>query len=276
MRIADRLIDLMTRPLPLRTLLIRRLLTRFPVGSYRARLNAGAVARPWYGLCVYLAALEAKALGHRAITVVELGVAGGKGLLCLCEHSAAIERETGIRIVIKGLDTGRGLPSTSDPRDLPYCWPVGSFEMDQTALRSRLAGKAELIIGDVAETVRSWSGSAEAPLGAVMFDLDFYSSTKAALPLLTSALSLPRIWCYLDDISGYAENAYSDRIGVREAVNEFNRSEERLRLQDHLSRAYIFKGVYFEPWHEQLYVYHRLSHPDYARCLATEKHQRPL
>jgi len=72
MRIADRLIDLMTRPLPLRTLLIRRLLTRFPVGSYRARLNAGAVARPWYGLCVYLAALEAKALGHRAITVVAL------------------------------------------------------------------------------------------------------------------------------------------------------------------------------------------------------------
>ncbi|HUY18550.1 MAG TPA: hypothetical protein VMV15_04925 [Candidatus Binataceae bacterium] len=276
MGIIDRFIDLAARPVPLRTLLIRRLLQRFPIGSYRARLNAGAVARPWYGLCVYLAALEARALGYRAITVVELGVAGGRGLLCLCEHAAEVERAVGIKIHVCGLDTGSGLPSTEDARDLLYCWPPGSFEMDHAALKRRLEGHAELIIGDVATTVASWRGSAEAPLGAVMFDLDLYSSTQAALPLLTTDQALPRIWCYMDDICGYGENAYSDRIGVREAIRDFNRSEQRTHLRDHLSQAYIFKGVWPESWHEQIYIYHRLGHPDYSRCLSAEKSELPL
>jgi hypothetical protein len=92
----DRLIDLSTRPVPLRTLILRRILQKVPIGSYRARLHAGAVDRPWYGWCLYHAAVEARALGYSALTTIEFGVAGGSGLLCLCRHRDEIEREIGI------------------------------------------------------------------------------------------------------------------------------------------------------------------------------------
>lgn len=70
MRLADRIVDLTTRPVPLRTLLFRKLFERYPIGSYTTRLNSGAIDRPHYGLCMLNAALEAKALGHKAMTVV--------------------------------------------------------------------------------------------------------------------------------------------------------------------------------------------------------------
>jgi len=44
----DRLIDYASRPVPLRTLLMRKLLGRWPIGSYEARLRAEAVERPNY------------------------------------------------------------------------------------------------------------------------------------------------------------------------------------------------------------------------------------
>jgi hypothetical protein len=49
--------------------------------------------------------------------------------------------------------------------------------MDRAALEKRLAGRAELILGDVSETIPLWQAPADAPLGAVMFDLDLYTSS---------------------------------------------------------------------------------------------------
>lgn len=276
MKLLNRFVDIATRPIPLRTLLARRLFTRFPLGDYRTRLLGGAVNRPWYGWCLYQAAIEAKGLGYKAFTAIELGVAGGSGLVCLCDHKEEIERAVGIKIMIQGFDTGSGLPDTRDPRDLLYCWPPGSFEMDQSALKKRLAGRAEVLFGDVADTVKKWEGQADAPLGAIMFDLDFYTSTRGALPLLTKSSVLPRLWCYMDDISGYGVNAYSDSIGVRLAIKEFNQSADREHFSDHLSQAFAFEGMYPEGWHQQIYVYHRLSHPYYNRLLSDEKHQLRL
>jgi hypothetical protein len=277
MSLTDRIIDLATRPVPLRTLLLRRLLARWPIGSYRARLYAGAVDRAWYGWCLYHAAIEARALGHTAVTAVELGVAGGNGLVCLLRHRKEIQRDLGIEIIVAGFDAGSGLPQTNDPRDLLYCWPAGSFGMDRNALERRLGGEAELIIGDVRTTLGAWSPRSDAPLGAVFFDLDLYTSTIGAFVLLEKANVLPRVWCYFDDICGYAENATTARIGEREAVWEFNLDPKREALNDHLSVAYTFKGNFAEPWHQHIYLYHRMGHPDYNRCLSTiDKHQLPL
>ncbi len=277
MSLTDRIIDAATRPVPLRTLLFRKLLTRWPIGSYRGRLHAGAVDRPYYGWCLYHAAVEARALGHKAVTVVELGVAGGNGLVCLIKHKEEIQRELGIQIAVAGFDAGSGLPASDDPRDLLYCWPTGSFEMDRAALERRIAGRAELIIGDVRATLGAWNPQPNAPLGAILFDLDLYSSTMGALTLLERTNVLPRIWCYFDDIHGYAEDATTNRIGEREAIREFNAAPERIMLNDHLSPAYTFKGSVPEAWHQHIYLYHRVTHPDYNRCLSeTEKHQLPL
>jgi hypothetical protein len=277
MNLTDRILDLATRPVPLRTLVLRKLLARWPVGSYRARLYAGAVDRAYYGWCLYHAAIEARALGHKAMTAVELGVAGGNGLVCLLEHRRQIQRDLGIEIVVAGFDAGSGLPPSDDPRDLLYCWPTGSFTMDRAALERRLGGQAELIIGDVRATLGAWNPRPDAPLGAILFDLDLYSSTMGAFALLEKSNVLPRIWCYFDDICGYAEDASTDRIGEREAVRQFNIDPRREVLNDHLSLAHTFKGSFAEPWHPHIYLYHRMGHPDYNRCLSTlEKNQLPL
>lgn len=276
MPMIDRIVDIATRPVPLRTLIARRLLRRWPVGSYRARLHAGAVNRPAYGWCLYHAAIEARALGHKAITVVELGVAGGNGLVCILEHRKEIERDLKVELVVVGFDAGTGLPASDDPRDLLYCWPTGSFEMDIPALERRIRGQAELLLGDVRTTIPRWDPRPDAPLGAIFFDLDLYSSTVSALALLERENILPRIWCYFDDICGYGQDVTTDRIGEREAIREFNLDPRRALQNDHLSPAYTFKGAPPEAWHQQIYAYHRMNHPDYNRNLSSEKHQLRL
>ena len=277
MRLTDRFVDIATRPVPYRTLALRRLLTRWPIGSYWTRLRAGAVSRPAYGWCMYHAAEEAKKLGYKAMTVAEMGVAGGDGLVALCQHRKEIQKVFGIEIVVVGFDTGTGLPSTGDSRDLLYCWPAGSFEMDRDALEKRVAGQAQLVLGDVSTTTSQWTPDPAAPLGAIMFDLDYYTSTMSAFGLLTKHQVLPRIWCYFDDILGYPDNAYTDNIGVREAIREFNLNPERKAFNDHLSPAYTFRGMEPEGWHGLIYLYHRLSHPEYNTCLSTGgKHQLSL
>jgi hypothetical protein len=277
MPITDRIVDIATRPVPLRALIARRLLRRWPVGSYRARLRAGAVNRPPYGWCLYHAAVQARALGHKAMTVVELGVAGGNGLVCILEHRKEIERDLGVELVVVGFDAGTGLPESDDPRDLLYCWPSGSFEMDRSALERRLGNQAELILGDVRTTIARWDPRPDAPIGAILFDLDLYSSTASAFALLEKTNTLPRIWCYFDDICGNGEDAATDRIGEREAIREFNLDPRRALQNDHLSPSYTFKGAPPEAWHQQIYAYHRMNHPDYNRNLSgSGKHQLPL
>lgn len=276
MKLADRFVDLATRSVPLRTLIFRRFLMRFPIGSWERRLRSAAVRRPHYAWCLYYAALQAKGLGYHAITVVELGVAGGNGLLCLCDHANHVLKELGVEIRLTGFDSGGGLPTTRDIRDLHYVWPAGSFEMDRAALESRLAGRANLIFGNVSETIPRWQPPAEAPLGCVMFDLDLYTSTRDALPLLTKANVLPRMWCYFDDIRGYPDMALTDYIGEGAAIREFNDDPQRSVLRDNISPARVFHGIPHEPWHEQIYIYHRLTHPQYDICLSQTKHQLKL
>lgn len=276
MSLIDRMVRVATWPVPLRTIFFRNLLRRWPVGSYETRLKMRAVDRPVYGWCTYFAAIEARALGYKAMTAIEFGVAGGTGLVNLCRHKKEVQKALGIEIVVVGFDTGTGLPASHDARDLRYFWPPGSFEMDRAALEKRLNGQAELVLGDVADTVQSWRPREDAPIGAIMFDLDLYTSTMAAFQLFLKPNVLPRIWCYFDDISGYPANAYTDRIGEREAIREFNESPERQWLNDHLSPAYVFKGL---PWElkQDIYLYHRLSHPEYNTCLSgTDRHQLGL
>lgn len=270
MGLVDRLIEIGGSPIPIRTRLVRKLLTKYKFGTFSTRLKAGALKRPWYGQCLYNAAREARALGHTAFTAIEFGVAGGMGLLILCDYRDEIERETGIKIHLLGLDSGSGLPPTTDPRDLHYCWPTGSFEMDIPKLKSRLNGRAELVLGDVSHTTRTLQISPDAPIAALLFDLDYYTSTRDAFAIFEQPNILPRVWCYFDDVNGNQDHCYSDSIGVRAAIKEFNNAKSP--LESHLSQAYAFKYSPPERWHEHIYVYHRMNHPDYNHCLFKEKH----
>ena len=65
-------------------------------GSYRARVARDLVVRQQYAFPVLYAADAAKKYGYRKITIVELGVANGAGLMNLCRIAERTRLATGI------------------------------------------------------------------------------------------------------------------------------------------------------------------------------------
>ncbi|GAB3949502.1 hypothetical protein GCM10028832_01680 [Streptomyces sparsus] len=241
-----------------------RLLRRLPgIGSDTA-YRFGLVEHPHYAYGVRRATELAARLGHQGVTVIEFGVAGGNGLLALAEHARYYSAATGVAVRVVGFDGGLGMPATEDPRDLPYLFGPGFYTMDEDRLRAHL-GAAELVIGDLAETLPGYLRSrAEAlrehPVGFVSLDLDYYSSTTAALDLFRGPDHehlLPRVTCYLDDLPGTIE-----QIGEAAAIADLNAAHPDRPTGRVLGlRAFT---PFDPPWADQIYVHHRLDHPDYA------------
>lgn len=261
------------------TLLIPRyliigIIRRFSIGGYEFRLKLGAIDRPHYGYCVLNAAKLAKKLNLDRISVVEFGVAGGNGLLNLEYHALEAEKLLGITIDVYGFDTGEGLPTLLDYRDLPYHWKPGFFKMNVPALQSRLK-KAKLIIGNIAETSKTFfKDHNPAPVAAMFHDFDFYSSTEKALKMLDEEDEhfLPRVYCYFDDIIGSEIELYCDYTGERLAMNEFNTSHPFKKF----SPAYhLITRRDIETWYHQIFIYHNLQHPRYNDFVSTENQQLP-
>src|SRR5258708_13683914 len=96
----------------------RELLLRWPRASFESKLKWDALERPGYAYGTFHAARQAQALGLGGISVIEMGVAGGRGLLALEGHARAVEELLGIKIDAFGFDLGSGLPETRDYRDM--------------------------------------------------------------------------------------------------------------------------------------------------------------
>ena len=257
-------------PVPLRFLLLSWLDTRFNVLRYAQKLNYHSIDRPAYGYCLLQAALLAKKLGHRRISAVEFGVAGGNGLVALEEHALLVERETGVGVAVYGFDSGTGMPPPQDHRDLPYMWQQGYFAMDVPRLKARLRF-AELFLGRVEETLPAFCrGEDRPPIGFISFDLDYYSSTVAALSIFDGGpgFLLPRVTCYFDDIVGDIEWAYNEFSGELLAIKEFNDAHAHIKIAP-------VRGLRFSRnriprlWHEQVFVAHLFAHPDYGQPTST-------
>lgn len=250
---------------------------RSRVGPLDKRVQYGIDPYPQYVYGAYFSAVLASRLHVPEITAVELGVAGGRGLLALERASLKIERALGVRIQVVGFDTGGGLPPPQDYRDLPYLWDQGFYKMDQEKLRARLT-RAELVLGDLSETSSQWLQHAHAPIGFVAFDLDYYSSTKAALTLFEGDADshLPRVYCYFDDLALGPLGCMNEYMGELLAIREFNASHAKRKIckieqvRRHRER--------WEPWQENMYAFHDFAHPQYnTPVMPGEKHhQLPL
>ena len=261
-------------PYPLRTVALR-FKRKFNLGTYAQRLLDGNVDRPHYGYCLYNGALLAKKLGLKRISVLEFGVAGGRGLINLEYHAREIEQAVEIDIDIYGFDTGKGLPHPVDYRDLPYHWKEGFFAMDSEKLQARLS-KAKLVVGDIGDTSQKFFTEYEpAPIAAIMHDFDFYSATAVALKMFDAPEKyfLPRVFCYFDDIVGSETELYNDYTGERLAINEFNRTHETKKL----ATAYHFLTHRIrETWHQQIFIYHDFRHSRYNDFVSDGREQLPL
>jgi hypothetical protein len=250
---------------------VRRIIQRHEMGSYRFRLSIDAVDRPHYAHLVYHAAQLAAKLGLPSISVLEYGVAGGNGLLCLEKHAAEVEKLFPVRIEVYGFDTGEGLPAPVDYRDLPYHWKEGFFRMDQAALKAKLT-RARLVLGDIRDTARSFFDEYRpAPVGAMVHDFDFYSSTAEGLRMLEAdeKYFLPRVFCYFDDTIGDEVALLNDFTGQRLAINEFNERHDAVKL----CAPYYLLRRRPHLWHRQIWVCHFFRHSRYNAFVSHEDQQ---
>jgi hypothetical protein len=215
-----------------------------------------------YGLLE--AADEARARGLRRVTVVELGVGGGAGLLNICELAKRISGATGVEFDIVGFDTGAGLPPPSDHRDHPELYTAGSFPHDRGALQRALPGNARVVYGDLRETIDPFVASLtpESPLGFATLDVDYYSSSRHGLRLFLgeAACYLPSVPVYVDDLH---ERTHTRFAGELLAVAEFNDEHELRKLDVDRSLPYsrVFKHA---EWLQHMYRLHVFDHPERA------------
>ncbi|MBV8731940.1 MAG: hypothetical protein JO336_19200 [Acidobacteriia bacterium] len=257
-------------PSPLRAVLFRRLLNKLwpsAVGN-----DSVAVQKPAYRYSMRAAAKLARSLGHRTVSVIEFGVAGGNGLLAMERHAADLEKELGIAFELYGFDTGAGLPPPEDYRDLPYHWKNGFFRMDPVALQAKLS-RSRLVLGDVRDTCGNFfSRYKPAPIGFISFDLDYYSSTMNAFQLFEGGREffLPRLMLYFDDVIGDDTELYNEFTGELLAIADFNlRSEDRKIAP---CRHLVAKNP-LEVWRYQIYSYHDFRHPQYNQFISQEDQQ---
>ncbi len=229
----------------------------------RIMARGGSSLRANYLYGVLHAARLAKVLGVPAISTIEFGVAGGRGLLALEKASVFAEEAFGVSIDVYGFDSGRGLPKPTDFRDCPNLFLEGQFPLDEGRLLPSLE-RAKLILGLVEQTVPEFVAGRPAPIGFVSFDLDLYSSTVCALRAFEAdaELMLPRVLCYFDDITGFT---YADHNGERLAISEFNAAHALRKLSPiYAAEFYVPERESHTLWPRKLYMAHVLDHPQYS------------
>lgn len=230
-------------------------------GSFRAKVAYDLVLRQQHAYSILKCADQARSLGIQCVTLIEFGVAAGTGLLNICKIAERVTRETGISFKIFGFDTGKGMPEPLSYRDHPELYQQGDFPMSYEVLKGNLPANAELHIGDIHDTVVPFLQqlSSTAPIGFISLDVDYYSSAKQSLRVLTAApeLYLPRVLIYLDDVEDESHNSY---CGELLAVKEFNQENQFRKIEQHaFLRSYrIFRNA---RWIDHMFTCHVLDHP---------------
>ena len=97
-----------------------------------------------------------------------------------------------------------------------------------------------------------------APIGAIFFDLDYYTSTINALEIFKCSddFILPRVICYFDDLQPNVNNFN----GELAAINEFNKNNEEMKIVKDYGTSLNY---YYGPWNEEVFILHKFNHKDY-------------
>jgi hypothetical protein len=123
--------------------------------------------------------------------------------------------------------------------------------------------RAKLVLGDIRDTTQDFFAKYRpAPIGAIAYDLDYYSSTVVALKMLEAGEQhyLPRVFCFVDDILGSDTELHCDAIGERLALKEFNESHRDIKLD--IAYHLLGRDV-VQQWYHQIRICHFLRHSRY-------------
>ncbi len=213
-----------------------------------------------YGLL--MAVETAKQYGFDSIAVAEFGVYNGRGLRIMADMAGRLSKQSGVKINVYGFDTGEGVTAPQDYRDIPHMHSHGGYAMNSVdALKDELDGKAELVIGDIAEIeLLSDVMDPQIPLGFASVDVDLYSSTMATFDLLATARPnslLPVVNLYIHD--SYGRQHYHRFVAQLLAVDDFNNGSSDRKID--IDR---FIGWWYgktEPWHASMYAMHSVNYP---------------
>lgn len=221
--------------------------------------------RPHYETILLEASLEAKKLGYNEITVLELGVAGGNGILSLEKYSKNIEKKLNLKINIFGFDTGDGLPDSNIREDVPFIWKKGQFKINKEKLEKKI--KSKIYFGDIKETIENFVKTNPKNISAIFFDLDLYSSSKSFLDKIEiwGKFTTPRVYCYFDDL--FHHNYISNFNGELLAIKEFNKANNDFKIGTHIDHVADFK---FPLAKNLLYTFHNFNHRDYYKYIGTD------
>jgi len=210
------------------------------------------LGRRVYALTLAHSFYQALLCGYRKFTAVELGVATGNGLLDLCRATEYYSNRFDITVDIVGFDTGTGLPAIQDFRDHPEIWKSGDYSLGRGNLHNRLPANAQLILGNVADTVpRFCQQFQNSRLGFVSIDLDLYSSTVSAMPLFEMSADqyLPAVPVYVDDMNNSI--TYNPWCGESLAIRNFNNRHELRKFEEKSAKWQI----------DNFHVLHVMDHP---------------
>ena len=251
------LYERLTEPMHLNLLSLGVLL----FGSFRRKVEFDLVVRQQHAYALLKAADRARKIGVETVSVIEFGVAAGAGLINLQTVAARVTAETGIAFRIYGFDTGQGMPAVLDYRDHPDLYRPGDFPSNVAALRARLGPETQLILGNLSDTVAPFLEQlpASEPVGFVAIDVDYYSSTQAALAVFEGPADryLPATIIYVDDLEDDHHNSW---CGELLAIGEFNAAHDRRKIERHafLANKRLFRNA---NWIKHMFQLHVLDHP---------------
>jgi hypothetical protein len=164
------------------------------------------------------------------------------------------------------------MPRARDYRDHPDLYQEGDFPMNYSALSEVLPPNVKLILGDVSHTATEFRAALnpEEPIGYVVLDVDYYSSSKDALKIFVDPNPwkyLPVAQVYLDDV---ALDQHNNACGELLAVNEFNAEQPMRKIERHtfLRTSRIFHRA---SWIDHVFLLHVLDHPTRSVVNVSEK-----
>ena len=221
--------------------------------------------RPHYETILLEGVLEARKLGYKTVSVLELGVAGGNGIVALEKYKKKIEKITNIEINIYGFDSGGGLPETNNKYDLPFFWKTGDFKVDKEKLEKIIDSK--IFYGDIKYTVDDFIKIHPKNIIAIFCDLDFYTSTKSFLNQMSKLKQYlcPRVYFYFDDIFD-SSHCIDDQNGELLAIQEFNNENINMKIGKSLSNSLDFR---FPIGKDYLFLLHNFKHKDYNNYIGS-------
>lgn len=219
--------------------------------------------RPHYETILLESTKEAKKLGYKEISVLELGVAGGNGIISLERYKKKIEKITGVKINIFGFDYGEGLPISNNKFDLPFFWSGGDYKVDKEKLKKKTNSK--IFFGGINKTFQLFIETNPHTISAIFFDLDYYTSTKSFLDQIEKNKDFfsPRVYCYFDDVFSLNHHI-NEHNGERLAIKEFNNENNEIKIGKSLANLNDFK---FPLGADKLFVLHNFTHKDYLSKL---------